>query len=200
MSVVEQPMLWSAPGQLFGFQLRQQHHDELFHKDILLLPVAHRMQHMALHMAKYAARFICAPSTADESYRAALVDALVIALASANTLNINLGAATQETHVESPAAHATNRSEPTGHVTFEKLFAAAMGRMAKAAESLDHVEAFPSRQVLSTSTVELAQLVLKQMGAVGLDISTSYFARLEDVERRSAGALTAMSTGGPDGR
>src|SRR5579872_723371 len=172
-----------AAMRFLEMQTIQLKHDERYHKDITLLNVGDRMKHMTLHMAKYAARFI-SPGSAGSG--TALVDAFIIALASANALNLDLGrelAAAQSSTFEELGCHvATERSLDRGHTfNFVRLFAEAMGSMAKATESLDHMEAFPSREVLAASILKIAELVVGEAWARNLDLSSEMASRLDGV-------------------
>ena len=50
----------SVSDHLLTLQWAQLKHDEAYHKDIVILPLAQRMKHMALHSAKYTAYFLTA--------------------------------------------------------------------------------------------------------------------------------------------
>ena len=83
--------------QLLALQWAQLKHDEAYHKDVVILPLAQRIKHMALHNTKYTAYFFEAVENGDETrLTKTLVDAFIIALASANTLNYDLGKALDE--------------------------------------------------------------------------------------------------------
>src|SRR6266542_1028077 len=78
--------------QFLAFQWAQLKHDESYHKDVVVLPLAQRIKHMALHNAKYTAYLFEAVETNDKArLTKTLTDAFIITLASANTLNQNLG-------------------------------------------------------------------------------------------------------------
>ena len=82
----------NACAQLLDLQWSQLKHDEAYHKDVVILPLAQRIKHMALHNAKYTAYFLEAVERGDDTTMLrVLVDAFVIALATANTLNQDLG-------------------------------------------------------------------------------------------------------------
>ena len=78
--------------QLLSLQWTQLKHDEAYHKDIVVLPLAQRIKHMALHNTKYTAHLFEAVETDDQARLIkTLTDAFIISLASANTLNQDLG-------------------------------------------------------------------------------------------------------------
>jgi hypothetical protein len=76
---------------LLELQWMQLTHDERYHKDVVILPLGERVKHMALHMAKYVGYL--AELEGDDPDRVAriLTDAFIITLATANTLNQDLG-------------------------------------------------------------------------------------------------------------
>lgn len=90
----EGPRAITVQEQLLSLQWAQLKHDELYHREITLLSVADRMKHFALHMVKYLGYFAEATDLGDNGrFERTLVDAFIIALASANTLNLDLGKA-----------------------------------------------------------------------------------------------------------
>lgn len=73
--------------QLFALQRSQLKHDEAYHKDVVILSLADRIKHMALHNTKYTAHLLESASTGDlPRLVKTLTHAFIIALASANTL------------------------------------------------------------------------------------------------------------------
>lgn len=109
-------------------QKLQYKHDQRNHADILYLGKVERMKHYALHFAKYVARIM-----RDDKipYDRTLVDALLVSLSCANTLNLNLSEAADRRD----SVSADNRE-------FIVKFADHMGRLADACEKIDHLEPF----------------------------------------------------------
>lgn len=182
-------MTMTAP--LLDLQWTQLSHDERYHKDVVLLPLGERVKHMALHMAKYVGYL--AEIDGDDSDRVSriLTDAFIITLATANTLNQDLGR----------DLGATNGSgfdlSTIGHELAGKLgnindvaglfraFARHAGTLAKACESLDHMEPFPFRNAMRESNLALFKLVVAAAAVRSLDLTALYAARLRVVEERS---------------
>ena len=79
--------------KLYQLQLNQLHHDERFHKEVVRLPVHQRINHMALHFAKYsgqlASEFIT-PSFSKEQRSKLIIDCFAIAISSVNILNVRI--------------------------------------------------------------------------------------------------------------
>jgi len=78
----------SARNTLFELQVEQHHHDENYHREIARLSLHQRLNHMALHFAKYAGKV--AATTDPDGLTRVYVDVLIIALSTANILNIKL--------------------------------------------------------------------------------------------------------------
>jgi hypothetical protein len=117
-------------------QTAQQRHDVVAHWDIVALGTVARVRHLVLHFSKYVGRFAENAAIGKGIDRSLVVDAAIIALSLANTLNIELG---------------DEESSPSAKSSDQELFhllAGATGRMAKALESLDHLEVFNYRGVL----------------------------------------------------
>ena len=82
----------SVREQFLKLQWSQLKHDEAYHKDVVIMPLAERIKHMALHNAKYTAYLFDAADTGNDARLAeVLTDAFIIVLASANTLNQDIG-------------------------------------------------------------------------------------------------------------
>ena len=183
----------SVHKQLLTLQWAQLRHDEAYHKDIVILPLAHRITHMALHNAKYTAYFFSALESNDPTpLRRTLTDAFVIAVATANALNQDLG------HDLEPEIGNANSLTELGASLADRLprdqgdplwlvrtFAKHNGRLAKACESLDHIEALPFRETMKNANLELFKTVLAETSARGLDVAQLYQSRMREVESRS---------------
>jgi hypothetical protein len=175
-------------------QWAQMRHDELYHKDIVLLSVANRMKHMTLHFAKYVGNVADALDQRDhERLHRALVDAFIISLSSANALNVDLGKelgtelvgsnlSIKEVGLELAKVGGQRTADDTG---FHRRFAHHTGRLAKASESLDHLEAYPFRESMKEQVVALFKLLLAEAAIRHLDLNEQSRNRLRGVEVRS---------------
>lgn len=180
--------------RLLALQWAQKRHDELYHKDIVLLSVADRMKHMALHFAKYVGDTADALDKHDaERLHRILVDAFVISLVSANTLNIDLG---KELSTEQSEADLslkalglelwkTTQQPGVDDTRFHRKFAYHTGRLAKACESVDHLEAYPFRESMKEQVVALFRLFLAEAAIRQLDLDERTSDRLRKVEAGS---------------
>lgn len=174
---------------LLQLQREQLRHDEAYHEDILVLDTARRTKHMALHQAKYTARFVAAEEDGDaELFRATLTDAFIISLATANIFAQNLSETLPEGIEDKGglAALGITLAERTAQPTsFVRRFSALTGEMAKACESLDHLEDFPFRATLVRANTDMSQLLICEAASRQIDLAAAYAARISDVEHRS---------------
>ena len=81
----------STSSTILDLQWTQLAHDERYHKDVVILPLGERIKHMALHMAKYAGYLAEDERSEPQRVTRVLTDAFIITLATANTLNQDLG-------------------------------------------------------------------------------------------------------------
>ena len=153
-------------------QERQLAHDRDYHKDIWILSTADTVKHMALHHAKYVGSLIEAQEKNDTSrIEKIIVDAFVIALATANALQQDLAASVPQ--------------QSGGSTDFISSYAKNVGKLAKACEAQDHVEDFPIRKQMQQSNVDILGVIVAAAQERGLDIAERYEARLRQVEQKS---------------
>lgn len=178
---------------LRDLQAEQLIHDESFHKDVVILPLADRIKHMALHHAKYVGYFVDAVDTSDDNrFQAVLTDAFIITLATANTLNQSMGQALkvaggENTGLKRLAAFLTkNDIQGTEDpFSFVKAYARSTGQLAKACESLDHMEDIPHVAIMRASNIELFKLIVVEASQRSLDLEVLFRNRLRLIERHS---------------
>lgn len=179
--------------QLLELQWAQLKHDEAYHKDVVILPLAQRIKHMALHNAKYTGYFIDAVDAGDETRMTkTLVDAFIIVLASANTLNQDLGrelddvSAETRSIVELGAQLRTSLPrQDTDPLWLVRAFARCNGQLAKVCESWDHLESILFRDQMKSCNFSLLKVVLAEATARGIDLANAYTTRIREVETRS---------------
>jgi hypothetical protein len=179
--------------QLLAMQWAQLKHDELYHKEITLLSVAGRIKHFALHMAKYLGYFADALDSGDKDrFERTLIDVFIITLASANTLNLSLGEALACQEAAAPSLKALGvelsrqfQFRTDDNIWFLKQFARDCGRLAKACESLDHVESHPFRETMLASILDLFKLTVIESSLIHVDLVERAKKRLRGVEAKS---------------
>lgn len=180
--------------QILALQHAQLRHDERYHRDILLLSVSDRMKHFTLHFAKYVGYLVEALDQNDQDqYKKVLVDAFIIGLASANTLNIDLGKLVDERREPMPEdLHNLGRAirrelgrPEDDRMWIVKQLARQTARLSKACESLDHVESYPYRTVMEDAVVGLFKIILAEQSEQYMDISKLSTDRLSGVENRN---------------
>ncbi|GJL87163.1 MAG: hypothetical protein DHS20C03_08720 [Minwuia thermotolerans] len=179
--------------QLLTLQWAQLKHDEDYHKDIVLLPPASRVRHMALHNTKYTGYLFDAVETHDEiRFMKILTDAFIITLASANTLNQDLGGELGGEADGAPTLLAFGRSladslprDPSDPLWLVRQFARHNGRLAKVCESWDHLEPIPFADTMKSCNALICKAVLAEAGARKFDLVAAYETRIREVEARS---------------
>jgi hypothetical protein len=178
---------------LYALQVTQLEHDEMYHKDVVIMPLAERVKHMALHNAKYTGYLVEAlDAQDDERMQRILTDAFIITLATANTLNQDLGKEVAFTTNGSPSLRALGtvlaaESAAAGNdpFAFVKAYARQAGALAKACESWDHMESLPYRDLMRQSNLALFKLIVAEAATRQFDLDSLYIARLRVVECRS---------------
>jgi len=179
-------------GQILALQWAQLRHDQTYHRDIAVLPVAERMKHFALHMAKYVGHIAEAAESGDDKLLLrTLVDAFIIGIAAANTLQLDLGRVLAGRWESAP-----NDLRSLGiHVARELHRSAAdivwllrkvgqyTGCLAKACESLDHIEEYPFRSTMQDSICRLFEVIVAEASLRNLDLSEKAALRLASIER-----------------
>lgn len=180
----------SARVALFELQVEQHHHDENYHREIARLPLHQRLNHMALHFAKYAGKI--AAASGEVHVVASLTDTLIIALSSANILNTELWEhlpAEGRDHANLPALGRMlaerNASVFDDADRLIREFVMASGKVAAACEKIDHLEPILFRAEIMTGVAKLAELSLSVLAQCGIDPRARVHERLLAVKTRS---------------
>ena len=159
----------SVRDELFTLQLEQLKHDEKYHRDIHVLPLHQRMNHMALHFAKYSGRIAEYLKSNDvRSMNKTMMDTFLMSLVTANILNIRLAdhmRFAQDERIETLIDLASALAADADYIYRDRgwlleAFAIPSGRLAKACETLDHVEGYPYRDEFVRNTSENVRTVL----------------------------------------
>lgn len=183
--------MFGAEEVLLPLQRLQQQHDEVAHRDILSFDLYKRLKHMVLHFYKYAGHVEAARQARDDiALRRVLVDSLIICMASANALNLSLGAQIEEQaeFLDIDAlANAVAKHVRVGDAYEDALRHLVLigGRMAKAIESSDHMEDGNPRSEMTRLVPELAIAMLAVCARTGLGLEGEIRARLAGVEGKS---------------
>lgn len=205
MKIVPQTETQFLEERIYDLQVEQLKHDELFHKDVVIMSLPDRVKHMALHNAKYVGYFIEAIDGSDiKRFEAVLTDAFIITLATANTLNQDLGKSATDTGISDGWLAATEERRPSkiAHQTgdpfaFLKAYACEAGGLAKVCESWDHLEDVPFLKLMRERNLGLFNLITSEATSRGLDLESIYLARLRIIEKRSIFHRTFTNPKGP---
>lgn len=159
---------------LRDLQASQLEHDRRAHKQVLCWPFPRRVMHFALHFAKYQATLLATEPIRDSAIRRrVLTDSFIIAMAAANTLDIEL---------------VTGNAEAVDSHELLISYVVATGKMAKACEAMDHEEPFDYRSALETSVATLASLTGALARLERIDLVASTRERWLEVEEALAAA------------
>ncbi len=169
-------------------QTEQQRHDDLAHRDILCLPVQDRIRHMVLHFAKYCGHLADIQNVYNEArFTSTLVDTTIICLASANSLSIKLADSIQDQVSRSDRTTKFKAQAGISQELSTEFFvqlSKVTGTMAKACESLDHLESFDYRGTLERGVITIASLSAMVADRARIDLPTLVRARWERIERK----------------
>lgn len=176
---------------LLELQWRQLNHDELYHREIARLSVGDRMKHMTLHLAKYLGHIAEADAAGTCVDPQHLVDVYIICLSAANVVNLDLASnfksqsGEARTVLELGKELNGDRSAGIPNITgFARDLAIGVGRLAKACESLDHVETFAFRESMQRGILSIFSLVVAECAHRDLDLEAMTIARQDRVRAR----------------
>ncbi|MBX3638912.1 MAG: hypothetical protein KIS65_07290 [Nitrosomonas sp.] len=185
----------SVQEQLFNLQIAQLKHDELFHKEITRLSIHQRLNHMALHFAKYSGK-ICdciLNNPSEQNLKRVIVDSFVISVTCANILNLRIS----ERLIPHCEQKFSNLDE-LGNALIKQLgidindslwliksFPVVTGEFAKACESVDHLESFRYRESMIDSIARICSLMLVAASQLKIDLVSEVPLRLDGVKKKS---------------
>lgn len=167
---------------LLDLQRKQRAHDREYHADIYYLSYPDRMRHIVFHFSKYVGRLAMPSSNQDSavSLRKTIVDTFLMALSASEVLNLDLDRSARPRLAEECGV--PQSADSIAQWWLLRL-AASTGKMAKAMESLDHMEPVNSRQMLSESTIEILESVLAISDRLALNPGAEAERRWEEIRR-----------------
>ena len=153
--------------------------------------MAGRITHMVLHFAKYTSHLFHALSDNSRSlHESALVDAFIISLSTANVLRQNFGyefreydkcvSSLPELAVRLEVDLSCDRADRWWCF---RRFSLAMGTLAKACESLDHIEDVRFRPSFESANLEIFKTILVDAFLHDIDLHAQYYIRIADIEQ-----------------
>lgn len=152
-----------ATSMLEELQWLQLRHDEIYHADICLLRIQARIAHHTLHLGKYSGKMVSA--LIDETgvnqfaLTSTVLDAIIIVMSSANTLNLALwGLKVPMQDLIGVLAGSQIQGDTQALILDYTVI---MGRLAKAVEALDHVEKLNSRASYEEGLTSMWALLLR---------------------------------------
>ncbi len=179
----------SARSQLLELQVEQHKHDETYHREIARLSLHQRLNHMALHFAKYTGKIASADNSA--ALAAVCVDVLIIALSTANIVNVELYDLLEKDGRDFPGLLPFARSlagsmqgEISNPHALLQATAIASGRMAAACEKIDHLEEIPFRAEIRDCIARLSSIALASLASKAVEPMQAVDQRLTSVKKR----------------
>lgn len=183
---------------LIDLQKRQHNHDKEHHQDIFNTSYPDRMNHYVLHFSKYVGRLSKHSSNGEdltEHLEKTLADSFIVALAAANTLNLDIYQQIQQRHgingkTPETVAEELNQLDGidrTGEIQewlFKEL-AMPTGEMANAMESLDHMEPMAVRQTLEEGTMDVIEDLLIASDLMNISLGSLLEDRWNEIEEES---------------
>jgi hypothetical protein len=174
----------SLLSNLRKLQVSQFRHDQVAHQDIAGLPVPRRVTHFTLHFSKYVGALARALREGDDrETRRVITDSFIIALASANAMNVDLKRRIEEGTLTADIA-TLNLDHTKDANTVLMRYAEVVGEMCKASEALDHMEDFPSRKVQERGVVLVLVIVRRLADLMGMDLSALAKERWTAIEQK----------------
>ena len=182
----------NAKNQILELQIGQIEHDNQYHKDIVRLSTPRRVTHLVLHLAKYAGKFVSSKKNNDYDFlESTLVDSLIVSLGIANALDIELIKQINDdlsvhSNLDSYGNTLAKSAELDKDRSFEFIcdnFPIYVGHMAKACESLDHLEPFNAREVLNKSILQIIILLLTSAAILKSNVFNLIQKRWDEVEK-----------------
>ncbi len=181
--------------QLFKLQTAQLDHDELFHKEITRLNVHQRINHMALHFAKYSGSICdCLLNAPNEStLKKNIVDSFIISITCANTLNIRISEKLTTEMLDKATSFFAlgNNIAALWEINTEdslwlaRNYPVVVGKLAKACESIDHLEPYAYRELIADNVIRICFLMLIAASVYKIDLVSEVPLRLAGVKRKS---------------
>lgn len=160
MTAMSAPRLASAR-VLAALLLRQAKHDRLYHRDIDGLAKGPKLQHLALHFAKYIGRLATAePSPSKTHFVRTLTDFFIIALSASNALGLTSAQIAESLRRSKHIVQSVSGTNPVSAAQALALrLAPPVGRLAKACEALDHLEDVPFAADMRSAVVEILAIL-----------------------------------------
>lgn len=213
--------------KVLEIQWLQEQHDRYFHHEIHTLPLAQKLTHFVLHMGKYSGNLMELHQADNlREFRRKTVDAVIISMSMANTLQINLGGYTAEAlkrygdvsvgnmgemmyHHKCITAHGKMPNQFDGLIAFMSC----VGDMSSAITDYDDGLGNSPRADLTKAVIDAFQWAMflyytaQQAGESVMPLSTSIMNRLIQVEQKNmfykflpkrAGSYNGLSDSWPD--
>lgn len=157
--------------ELNTYQRLQMEHDDKFHHEIFVLDISRRMNHIALHLAKYLYSLFSLPVSAPENKRA-FIDSFIMIVSASNLLGISLS-------INSVVDDVNNTN-----ATFIDTYIQLLAGLAKACEATDHQEDYPIRATWNNTIQKFFSLLVREAALRNISLLEEANHRLASVEKK----------------
>ena len=156
--------------ELDAYQYLQMKHDEIYHREIFVLSISQRMNHVALHLVKYLASLFSFPVSAAEN-RKAFIDSFIMVVSASNLLGLSL------------SKHLVIHEENNFDEDFIKEYIKLLSNLAKACEAADHQEDYPIRASWNKNIQDFFSLLVCEANLRNVSLLEEAITRLTSVEK-----------------
>ncbi|MBD2304216.1 hypothetical protein H6G17_01595 [Chroococcidiopsis sp. FACHB-1243] len=157
--------------KLNAYQRLQMEHDKTYHHEIFVLDISRRMNHIALHLAKYLYPLFSLPLSAPENQRA-FIDAFIMVASASNLLGIPLS-------IDLVIDDLGNTS-----ATFINTYIQLLAELAKGCEATDHQEDYPIRATWNKTIQKFFSLLVREASLRNISLLEEATHRLASVEKK----------------
>lgn len=179
---------------LYKLQIEQLEHDESFHKEITRLNIHKRLNHMVLHFAKYSGK-ICdyvLNNHDDIAFKKIIIDSFIISVSCANILNLRISDQLPVNAIEQKSLFEISNEivnllkiDKQDDLWLVKIYPVIVGELAKAIESVDHLEPFTYREAMNSGVIKICMLMLVAAEKLNVDLTMEVPVRLSEVKKKS---------------
>jgi hypothetical protein len=175
-------MTIASPANLERLLGRQQAHDARYHREIERLARGPRVQHLALHIAKYVGRLAASVGAPAKDHIQTLADCGIICLSACNALGL-LSREIATSMRKQPTFSTAPGIENSPIQSLALRLAIHAGALAKACEALDHLERIDYATELREAILSVLAVLLWFCEEQGIDLDAAIDARWKNIER-----------------
>lgn len=178
----------NAKDSLYSLQFKQQRHDEIYNANLCALSKKARVTHYALQLSKFAGEMaeamVAAETDNQPALAATVLDAMITVMSTANVLNVPLWDI--QAADEDLVGVVRGTPQPANLQVIAISYVIAVGKLAKAVEALEQLEAKDSRTAIEKTLCSTWLLLMRFWRAVSdQTISEALKRRMYSLESNS---------------